>query len=143
STRLQNYAKRESAIDWLEQDLKDQDLDPYRDKIIVAGDFNTDFYQSSFSDEKTFNKLSKLGFKNTYVLVENEKRITIPSREGEPWPDGTFDYIWISSGWRLPDLKATVLMEGASKRKDVFGGDEPGLASDHYPVYIDIPVTKN
>lgn len=141
-TRLKNYQKRLDAITYLKADLEKNNLDPYRDKIIVAGDFNTDFYDPAFSDEKTLRALKDLGFKSTFILASKEERVTCPAREGEPWPDGTFDYIWVSSGWKLSNLQAKVLQKGASKRVDVFGGDEPGLASDHYPVYLDIPVKK-
>jgi len=140
--RKENYQKRLDAILALEKDLDERNLDPYRDKIIVAGDFNTDFYDPAFSDEETLKALSDLGFLNTFILSRKDDRVTVPAREGEPWPDGTFDYIWISAGWKLPNLKAQVLKKGASKRKRVYGGDEPGLASDHYPVYIDIPVAQ-
>lgn len=141
-TRLKNYQKRLDAITYLEADLKKNNLDPYRDKIIVVGDFNTNFYDPAFSDEKTLRALMDLGFKNTFIMASKEERTTTPAREGEPWPDATFDYIWVSSGWKASNLNAAVLQKGASKRIDVFGGDEPGLASDHYPVYLDIPTVK-
>lgn len=138
--RASNIAKRKAAIDQLQQDLKRLNLDPIRDKIIVVGDFNTDFFSKEFADEKLFDELKHMGFRQTFSLDSVEERITIPARLGEPWPSSTFDYILLSAGWRLDDVTAQVLQKGASKRKDVYGGDEPGLASDHYPVYIDLPL---
>lgn len=139
--RAKNIAKRQAAIQELSADLNRQGLDPYRDRIVVVGDFNSDYFSRDFSDEKLFATLESMGFQNTFLLTPKEQRITIPAREGEPWPDGTFDYIFISSGWKLEKAAAKVLPKGASKRKEVYGGDEAGLASDHYPVFIDLPLT--
>lgn len=139
--RASNYAKRLAAIHELKKDLERQNLDPYRDKILICGDLNTDFFAKEFEDEKTLSELQNMGFTHTFGYHERENRITLPARAGEPYPDGTFDYIWVSSGWGKFAPSAQVLQKGASKRKEVFGGDEPRLASDHYPVYIDIPLT--
>ncbi len=138
--RAKNIAKRKAAIEELERDLNQQKIDPYRDKIVVVGDFNSDFFSQDFADEEMFDALSHLGFHQTFTLASAEERITIPAKTGEPWPSGTFDYIFLSSGWKLDDVTARVLQRGAAKRKDVYGGDEAGLASDHYPVYIDLPL---
>ncbi|MDZ4788219.1 MAG: endonuclease/exonuclease/phosphatase family protein [Blastochloris sp.] len=138
--RSSNYAKRLAAIQELKRDLDRLNLDPYRDKILVCGDFNTDFFSKNFEDEKTFSELQSMGFRHSFGIQERKAIITIPAREGEPYPDSTFDYIWFSSGWGENIPTAYVLARGASKRKDVFGGDERGLASDHYPVYVDIPL---
>jgi len=138
--RERNIAKRAAAIEELKRDLDSQNLDPYRDKIILAGDFNTDFFSKDFADEKIFEDLNDLGFSQTFTLASTEARVTIPAKVGEPWPSSTFDYIFLSSGWKLDDATAKVLQKGASKRKNVYGGDEAGLASDHYPVYIDLPL---
>ncbi|MEM6822943.1 MAG: endonuclease/exonuclease/phosphatase family protein, partial [Verrucomicrobiota bacterium] len=138
--RERNIKKRDKAIDQLSKDLDRVGLDPYRDKIVVVGDFNADFFSSEFSDEKAFEAMERLGFHHTFLLSSTEKRITLPAKEGEPWPDGTFDYIFLSSGWKLKEVTAQVMAQGAAKRSEVYGGDEPGLASDHYPVFIDLPL---
>jgi len=138
--RSQNIAKRAAAIQELKQDLDRLKLDPYRDRIILAGDFNSDFFSREFADEELFDDLADLGFRQTFTLATAEERVTIPARVGEPWPSSTFDYIFLSSGWKLNEATAKVLPRGASRRRDVYGGDEAGLASDHYPVYIDLPL---
>jgi endonuclease/exonuclease/phosphatase family metal-dependent hydrolase len=138
--RAKNIAKRKAAIRELSNDLNREKLDPYRDRIIIVGDFNSDFFSKEFADETLFKDLEDLGFNHTFLLTSAEDRITIPSRTGEFWPSGTFDYIFLSSGWKLDGITAQVLQKGASKRKDVYGGDEAGLASDHYPVYVDLPL---
>ncbi|MEM6883556.1 MAG: endonuclease/exonuclease/phosphatase family protein [Verrucomicrobiota bacterium] len=138
--RARNIAKRLAAIEELKDDLDRLNLDPYRDKIILAGDFNSDFFSKDFADEKMFDELDELGFSQTFTFTTAEERITIPAKVGEPWPSSTFDYIYLSSGWKIDEATAKVLQKGAAKRKDVYGGDEAGLASDHYPVYIDLPL---
>lgn len=140
--RASNYAKRLNAILELKRDLERRNLDPYRDKILICGDFNTDFFAKEFQDEATFPELQRMGFTHSFGYHERQDRITLPARVGEPYPDGTFDYIWVSSGWGEFTPSAKILQKGASKRKEVFGGDEPRLASDHYPVYIDIPLSS-
>jgi endonuclease/exonuclease/phosphatase family metal-dependent hydrolase len=138
--RKENYAKRLGHIRELRKDLDRRGLDPLRDKIIVAGDMNTDLFSAAFADEETLKELQSLGFTQTHPAEPAAARITLPSREGEPYPDGTFDYIFLSRGWGENLPVAQVLLEGASKRKEVYGGDEPGLASDHFPVYVDLPL---
>jgi endonuclease/exonuclease/phosphatase family metal-dependent hydrolase len=138
--RLENFAKRLAAVHELKRDLDRAGLDPARDRIIVAGDFNSDLFSPRFTDEETFKALHALGFQHTYGTRAREEIVTLPNRLGEFFDDATMDYIWMSAGWgdALPEAK--VVARGASKRKDVFGGDEPGLASDHYLVYIDVPL---
>jgi endonuclease/exonuclease/phosphatase family metal-dependent hydrolase len=140
--RASNYIKRLRAIQELQKDLDRQGLDPYRDKILVCGDFNTDYFAKEFEDEETFKALTKMGFSHSFGTQNRSEIVTLPARVGEPYPDGTFDYIWFSSGWGDNLPQAQILAKGASKRKDVFGGDEPGLASDHYPVFVDLPITE-
>lgn len=140
--RAINYEKRANGIYELKRDWERMKLDPDKDKIIVVGDFNTDVFAEQFKDEKTFHILEKWGFKHCFGDLPLEKRVTLPGRKGEPFPDGTFDYIWFSKGWGDNIPSAQILSKGAAKRKDVYGGDEPGLASDHYPVYVDITLNK-
>jgi endonuclease/exonuclease/phosphatase family metal-dependent hydrolase len=138
-----NRRKRLAAIEQLKQDLDRRNLDPYRDKIIVLGDFNADHFLVDPQEEKAFGKLADMGFRIAPPPIKREEAITVPARKGvEDVPDLVLDYIWLSAGWRNPEPELQILAEGASKRKDVFGGDEPGLASDHYPVYIDIPLRR-
>ena len=75
--------------------------------------------------------------------VKREDAITVPARKGvDPVPDRVLDYIWLSSGWKDPLPELQVVQEGASKQKNVYGGDKAGLASEHYPIFIDIPISR-
>jgi endonuclease/exonuclease/phosphatase family metal-dependent hydrolase len=137
--RTRNYQNRLQAMFELRRDWALRGLDPKKDRIIVLGDMNTDLYAQEFADETTLRSLLAWGFRNAWHDVPLSERITCPSREGEPYPDGTLDYIFFSEAWGPQIPQARTLAEGASRRKDVYAGDEPGLASDHYPVIVDIP----
>jgi endonuclease/exonuclease/phosphatase family metal-dependent hydrolase len=138
--RLRNYSRRLATIHELKRDWDRLGLDPAKDRIIVAGDFNTDLFSDDFSGEQTLRLLLEWGFRHPFGNRPLAERITLPGREGEPYPDGTFDYLFFSPAFGDEIPPARIIMKGASKRKDVFGGDEPGLASDHYPVYVDLPL---
>lgn len=134
---------RLAAITRLKEDFERRNLDPYRDKIIVLGNFNADLYLVDSEKDKTFTALADLGFRMVPSPVKREDAITVPARKGvDAVPDRVLDYIWMSSGWKDPLPELQILQEGASMEKNVFGGDRAGLASDHYPVYIDIPIKR-
>ena len=140
--RANNYEKRVNAVYELKRDWERLKLNPDKDKIIIVGDFNTDIFAQEFKDEKTFHVLEEWGFKHCFGDLPLEQRVTLPGRKGEPFPDGTFDYIWFSKAWGDNIPTAQILSKGAAKRKEVYGGDEPDLASDHYPVFVDIVLKK-
>lgn len=135
-----NRAQRAAAIRFLAADLERRGLDPYRDRIILAGDFNADIATANRAEETIFDDLERLGFRSALQPARRADAITLPAREGVPEvPDLTLDYIFLSSAWgELPPVQ--ILARGASKKKDVFGGDGPGLASDHYPIFIDVEI---
>jgi endonuclease/exonuclease/phosphatase family metal-dependent hydrolase len=136
-----NQAKRAAAIDQLALDLERRGLDPYRDRIIVAGDFNADIFTADRGSETIFDQLDRMGFRSALQPAQRSAAITVPAREGVPdVPDLTLDYIWLSSAWGSPPPPVQIISRGASKKKDVFGGDAPGLASDHYPIYVDVQI---
>lgn len=133
-----NRTKRRAAIEELARDLERRQLDPYRDRILVAADFNADFFLADREKETLFGRMEDLGFSMARQPGRRTDAITVPAREGVPdVPDLTLDYLYFSSGWgEIPPVQ--ILAQGASKKRDVFGGDGPGLASDHYPIYADV-----
>lgn len=133
-------SRRTAAIEELQHELDRLNLDPYRDKIIILGDFNTDYFDSAYQNDPTFKKLASLGFQHSWGTHVRRETITRPAQTGGGATDATLDYIWFSSGWGETLPSAQVLAKGAAKRSGVMGGDEPGLASDHYPVWVDIPL---
>jgi endonuclease/exonuclease/phosphatase family metal-dependent hydrolase len=135
-----NSLQRAAAIRHLAHDLERRGLDPYRDRILLVGDFNADIATADRSRETLFDDLERLGFRSALQPARRAEAITVPAREGVPdVPDLTLDYIFLSSAWGPPP-PIQILAKGASKKKDVYGGDRPGLASDHYPIFVDLPI---
>lgn len=62
------------------------------DKIIIAGDMNSDRFQAAFKDERIFSLLESSGFKDGWQGVEPSARGTHPG--GARYPDSTLDYIF-------------------------------------------------
>jgi endonuclease/exonuclease/phosphatase family metal-dependent hydrolase len=138
-TALKNVEKRERGVHYLLEDIARRGLKPLTDKIIIAGDFNTDLYAERFAGDKSLRMILQAGFFNAFEGLEPAARVTIPTKNGEvggPFLDTTFDYILTSVG--LGQLRATVVQRGASKNADV-GPGSPGHASDHYMVKVTLP----
>lgn len=135
-----NRRLRARAVSLLQDDFDRLGLDPYRDRIVLAGDFNADIALVNREEESMFTELERLGFRMAQQPARRAEAITNPADEGVPEvPDLTLDYLFFSAAWGDPP-PIQILARGASKRKDVFGGDEPGLASDHYPIYADVEI---
>ncbi|GAB4239054.1 MAG: hypothetical protein OHK005_00120 [Candidatus Methylacidiphilales bacterium] len=137
--RQRNFNNRFNAMLELRRDWARRKINPQTHRIIVLGDMNTDLFSHEFKDDHSLRALMSWGFRHTWEGVPPTERISHPARAGEPHPDSTLDYIFLSEAWG-PDIPhARALAEGASKRSDVFAGDEPGLTSDHYPIILDLP----
>lgn len=140
-TALRNVEKRERATVLLLDDLRRRNLAPLQDKIIIAGDFNTDLYAERFQGEKTVRAILQAGFFNSFEGLAPADRVTIPAQKddlGRSYPDTTFDYILSSVG--LGQLKAMVVQRGFNKEKPGSPG-KPGHASDHYMVKVALPAS--
>ncbi|MFQ3670512.1 MAG: endonuclease/exonuclease/phosphatase family protein [Verrucomicrobiia bacterium] len=137
--RQRNYQNRLAAMLELRRDWARRGIDPRTHRIIVLGDMNTDLFSNEFKDDHSLRALMAWGFRHTWEGVPPDQRITFPPREGESFQGSTLDYIFLSEAWG-PDIpRARTLPEGTSGRRGVFGGDQPGIASDHYPVILDLP----
>ena len=135
-THLKNVEKREELARQIVLDIKRTGLNPMKDRVIICGDFNTDAYVEKFKGEKTLPILIRAGFHNNMDAIPPRSRITIPRKEGEPYPDGTFDYFLTSRG--LGPVDVSVLQEGAGKHIDILPGMK-GHASDHYMISFSLP----
>ncbi len=91
--------------------------------VIVAGDMNTSDDDPKFASDPTLKGLKNAGLWWTHAGVPFASRTTIPG-EGR-YPNNCFDHIFTSGlGQPVAFVKAT-----------------PGI-SDHYPVILDIDLTK-
>lgn len=146
ATKLLRRNQRTIAIELLGKDLRRKRLDPIRDKIIIIGDFGIDFHdKAAASEEQIWDKLNWLGFDHRFQLPGTDSPITRPVTETQAaeGKKGTAEsYIWFSSAWGARPPKVKILREGVSKDRKRFGGDKPGVASDHYPIFVDIPFVE-
>lgn len=62
------------------------------DKILIAGDFNSDRFQKAFKNEKLFPLLESAGFKDGWDGASAEERGTHPGRGR--YSDSTLDYVF-------------------------------------------------
>ena len=62
------------------------------DKILIAGDFNSDRFQKAFKDERMFPMLESAGFKDGWEGTDPSERGTHPG--SSRYPDSTLDYVF-------------------------------------------------
>ncbi len=92
--REQNIRKRELAVKQLAEIVKRlKPVDGRKiDKVVVAGDFNTDPTSRRFSADGTLAVLTDAGFVNCFEGLPLERRGTHPGNT--KYPDITFDYVF-------------------------------------------------
>ena len=86
--KKENMLKRESAISQVIEAAKYCKAD----KIIIAGDFNSDRFQKNFKDEKIFIMLESEGYADGWKDAASSERGTYPGRGR--YPDSTLDYVF-------------------------------------------------
>lgn len=119
--------RRERAMEYLRRDWERRGLDPEKDRILVAGDFNCSLANPEFTDEKTIRGLLKEGWVSAIEGIPWPEAATVrPDGEGK-FPATDFDHILLSSGW----VKA---VEGRRWKAGIV--QESKVPSDHYPVWI-------
>ena len=62
------------------------------DRILIAGDFNSDRFQRAFNDERMFPMLESAGFKDGWEGTDPSQRGTHPG--SSRYPDSTLDYVF-------------------------------------------------
>ncbi|MEM9400220.1 MAG: endonuclease/exonuclease/phosphatase family protein [Verrucomicrobiota bacterium] len=115
-----NIVRRERTMRYILRDWERLGIDPFKDKIIVLGDFNTSVLNKVFDREKTFTMLKERKFKNAYFSSEAHLRLTMkPGKYGQ---GDVYDYITYSSP----------LSEFMDRHHTTI--DVPDTASDHHMV---------
>ena len=119
--------RRERAMEYLRRDWERRGLDPRRDRILVAGDFNCSLKNPEFAKEQTIRGLLKEGWLSAMEKIPWPQAATVkPDPEGK-FPAADFDHILLSPGW----AKA---VEGGRWKAGVM--QDPKVPSDHYPVVL-------
>ena len=86
--KKENMLKREAAV----RQVLAAAANCGADKILIAGDFNSDRFQKSFEDERMFPMLESAGFKDGWEGSGPSERGTHPG--GARYPDSTLDYVF-------------------------------------------------
>ena len=119
--------RRERAMDYLRKDWQKRGLDPEKDQMLVAGDFNCSLRNPEFAKEQTIRGLLKEGWVSVTEGIAWPKAATVkPDFEGK-YPAADFDHILLSPGWAKE-------VEGGRWKAGVM--QDPKVPSDHYPVTL-------
>lgn len=119
--------RRERAMEYLQKDWEGRGLDPFRDRILVAGDFNCSLKNPEFAGEQTIHGLLREGWVSTTEGIPwPQGATTRPDVEGR-YPASDFDHILLSPGW------VKEVERGRWKAGVVH---DQRMPSDHYPVVL-------
>ena len=119
--------RRERAMDYLRKDWNKRGLDPAKDAILIAGDFNCSLRNPEFAGEKTIRELLREGWVSASADLPWPEAATVRPDPGGKYPAADFDHILLSPGW----LSKTG--EGGWKAGVLQDSNVP---SDHYPVWL-------
>lgn len=119
--------RRERAMDYLKKDWETRGLDPEKDAILVAGDFNCSLRNPEFAEEKTVRALLQDGWRSATAEVPWPEAATVKPDPMGKYPAADFDHILLSPGWGK-------LVEWGKGKMGVL--QDPGLPSDHFPVWM-------
>ena len=86
--KKENMLKREAAIRQVLAAAENCGAD----KILIAGDFNSDRFQRAFKDERIFSMLESAGFRDAWEGADPSQRGTHPG--SSRYPDSTLDYVF-------------------------------------------------
>ena len=114
-------------MDYLRKDWEKRGLDPRKDWILVAGDFNCSLRNPEFVEEKTIQDLLREGWVSATERISWPEAATVKPDPGGRYPATDFDHILLSPGWE----KA---VEGDRWKVEVI--QNPKVPSDHYPVVL-------
>jgi len=119
--------RREKAMEYLRKDWEKRGLDPAKDAILVAGDFNCSLRNPEFMKEKTIRGLLKEGWLSVAAGLRWPEAATVkPDPEGK-YPVSDFDHILVSPGWGK-------LVERGKWKAGVL--QDSNVPSDHWPVWM-------
>ena len=86
--KKENMLKREAAIRQVLAAAENCGAD----KILIAGDFNSDRFQRAFKDERIFSMLESAGFRDAWEGADPSQRGTHPG--SSRYSDSTLDYVF-------------------------------------------------
>jgi endonuclease/exonuclease/phosphatase family metal-dependent hydrolase len=108
-------------------DWRKRGLNPDRDAILIAGDFNCSLKNPVFKKERTIRGLLAEGWESVTQESPWPKGATVRPDEERGYPSADFDHILLSPGWKK-SLGTNQVVSGVDQ-----GADVP---SDHWPVWM-------
>ncbi|NBT90164.1 MAG: endonuclease/exonuclease/phosphatase family protein [Verrucomicrobia bacterium] len=130
--------RRERAMEYLQKDWEKRGLDPEKDAILVAGDFNCSLRNPEFSEEKTIRALLQQGWRSATAEIPWPEAATVKPDPMGKYPAADFDHILLSPAW----AKAVALLRSEPLRGRSYAGFKAGVfqdsnvPSDHWPVVL-------
>ena len=119
--------RRERAMEYLRRDWQRRGLNPEKDRILIAGDFNCSLRNPEFAGERTIKGLLKKGWISATEGIPWPESATVkPDPEGK-FPAADFDHILLSPAW-------TKAMERGRWKVEISQNSK--VPSDHYPVVL-------
>jgi len=119
--------RREKAIEYLRLDWRMRGLNPQKDAVLVAGDFNCSLKNPEFRREKTIRSLLGEGWVSVTQELNWPAGATVRPDPIQKYPAADFDHILLSPGW--------VDQMGSQKWKAGVM-QNPDIPSDHWPVWM-------
>lgn len=134
--------RRERAMDYLRKDWEKRGLDPGKDRILVAGDFNCSLRNPEFAEERTIRSLLKEGWVSATEGIAWPEAATVRPDPERRFPAADFDHILLSPAWTKAveggRWKAGVNVNVNEKLFKVEVVQNKKMPSDHYPVVLRI-----
>jgi len=127
--------RREKAMDYLRKDWEKRGLDPAKDAILVAGDFNCSLRNPEFAAEETIRGLLKEGWVSATEGIPWPEAATVRPDPSGKYPATDFDHVLLSPGW-------VALLRSEPLRGRSYAGFKAGVLqdsnvpSDHWPVVL-------
>ncbi len=119
--------RREKSMEYLRKDWEKRGLDPGKDAILMAGDFNCSLRNPEFAEEKTIRGLLKEGWVSVAADIPWPAAATVRPDPAGKYPAVDFDHILLSPGWGR-------LVEGGRWKVGVM--QDLTVPSDHWPVWM-------
>ena len=116
--------RRERAMDYLRWDWRRRGLDPQKDAILLAGDFNCSLRNPDFTEE-TVQNLVKEGWKVAEEDVPWPAAATVKPDPSGRYAVADFDHILLSPGW---------LKKNGKSEREVGVWRKGEVPSDHFPL---------
>jgi endonuclease/exonuclease/phosphatase family metal-dependent hydrolase len=114
-------------MEYLKKDWKTRGLDPEKDAILVAGDFNCSLRNPEFAEEKTIRGLLHQGWCSATAEIPWPGAATVKPDPRGKYPAADFDHILLSPAW------AKAVERGKGKVGVI---QRPTTPSDHWPVVL-------